>query len=98
MYPEAKDSLALLREPIYFYYSGCYYENNKDRMHKRYQVGRGGRSWDVGISDLKLKREPKLDLAMKVMTEGIYPLSQKTKFSANLHIQTKLRTPASGMM
>ena len=70
MYPERKDKPALLRAPIYFYYSGCSYENNKKRMHTRYQVGRGGISWDVGISDLKFKGEPKLDLAMNVMTEG----------------------------
>ncbi|TVY19222.1 hypothetical protein LARI1_G002188 [Lachnellula arida] len=68
MDPKPEDKPAMLREAIYFYYSGCYYENNKDRMYKRYQVGRGGRSWDVGISDLKYKGEPKLDLAMKVLT------------------------------
>ncbi|TVY49481.1 hypothetical protein LOCC1_G000598 [Lachnellula occidentalis] len=69
MDPKPEDEPAMLREPIYFYYSGCYYENNKNRMYKRYQVGRGGWSWDVGISDLKYKGEPKLDLAMKVLTD-----------------------------
>jgi len=73
MYPQYKDPRGLIKEPIYFYYSSCYYQSNKDRLHKRCQVGRGNTSWDVGISDLKYKEEPKLDLAMRTwkMTEGM---------------------------
>lgn len=72
MYPEPQDKPELLTRPIYFYYSNCYYESNKDRLHQRYQVGRGDTSWDVGISDLKYKGEPKLDLAMNLVTDSQY--------------------------
>ncbi|TVY29487.1 hypothetical protein LHYA1_G001503 [Lachnellula hyalina] len=84
MDPKPEDKPAMLREPIYFYYSRCYYENNTERMYKRYQVGRGGWSWDVGISDLKYKGEPKLDLAMQVVTSGQVEDTDAATWTADL--------------
>ncbi|RQM07920.1 hypothetical protein DH86_00000793, partial [Scytalidium sp. 3C] len=49
---------------VYFYYSDCYYEHNNHRMGKRWQVGIGGTSWDVGISDLIYKGMPKMDIGL----------------------------------
>jgi hypothetical protein len=57
-----------LRKPIYFYYSSCYYQHNSDRLYKRWQVGRGGSSWDIGISDLVYIGCPRLDIAMENAT------------------------------
>lgn len=100
MDPKPEDKPAMLREVIYFYYSGCYYENNKDRMHKRYQVGRGGWSWDVGISDLKYKGEPKLDLAVKVLTHRNFflILRNPSQTFTNRLLQTKPYTPGTPTM
>ncbi|KAE9363454.1 hypothetical protein N431DRAFT_389336 [Stipitochalara longipes BDJ] len=66
MYPLPRDKPWLLKEPIYFYYSNCYYYQNIDRMHKKWQVGRGDTSWDVDIADLKYKGALRLDLTMEM--------------------------------
>jgi hypothetical protein len=70
MYPQPGDKSWLLREPIYFYYSSCYYYENTDRMHKKWQVGRGNTSWDVDIAELKYKGSPRLDLALELPEFG----------------------------
>ena len=51
--------------PISFYYSSCYYQHNRHRLHKRYQVSRGNTSWDISIRGLKWKGEPKFDIAFQ---------------------------------
>ncbi|KAH8659127.1 hypothetical protein BGZ60DRAFT_118084 [Tricladium varicosporioides] len=71
MYPQKKESKDLLKLPIYFYYSGCYYENNKHRLHKRWQVGRGNTSWDIGCNEMRLKEDLRLDIAMDMTLEGM---------------------------
>jgi hypothetical protein len=73
MYHNRPESLEDLQKPIYFYYSSCYFEHNHHRLYKRWQVGRGNTSWDVGISDLKYKGCPRLDIAMIHPNEGILP-------------------------
>jgi hypothetical protein len=70
MYPQPGDKSWLLREPIYFYYSNCYYYGNSNRMHKTWQVGRGDTSWDVDIAELKYKGALRLDLAMELPEFG----------------------------
>jgi hypothetical protein len=65
MVPEEGDSPEELKMPISFYYSGCYYTNNKPRLHKRYQVRRGNTSWDVSIAGLRWKGEPRVDIAIE---------------------------------
>jgi hypothetical protein len=69
MTPHEQDPEWLVKEPIYFYYSRCYYNNNFERLYSRYQVGRGDTSWDIGISDLIYKGCPRLDLTMQYPTE-----------------------------
>jgi hypothetical protein len=59
-----------LKAPLYFYYSSCYYQHNRYRLGHRWQVRRGNTSWDIGISDLKYKGEPRLDIAILRPTEG----------------------------
>ncbi|KAN0104451.1 hypothetical protein V8E51_010196 [Hyaloscypha variabilis] len=66
MYPQPGDKSWLSQEPIYFYYSNCYYYGNSNRMHKTWQVGRGDTSWDVDIAELKYKGALRLDLAMEL--------------------------------
>jgi hypothetical protein len=68
MYPKPEDKPWFIMELFYFYYSNCYYLENKDRLYKRWQVGRGNTSWDIGISDLKYKGHPRLDIAMAFHT------------------------------
>jgi hypothetical protein len=70
MYPQPGDVPGLLKSPIYFYYSKCYYYENADRIHKKWQVGRGNTSWDVDIAELKYKGLPRLDLAMELPEFG----------------------------
>jgi hypothetical protein len=70
MYPQPGDKSELLKEPIYFYYSNCYYHENTDRMNKKWQVGRGNTSWAIDIAELKYKGSPRLDLAMKLPEFG----------------------------
>jgi hypothetical protein len=65
MVPDEGDDPDELKMPISFYYSSCYYEHNKHRLHKRYQVRRGGTSWDVSIARLQWKGEPRMDIAIK---------------------------------
>ena len=59
-----KDEVQNLKEPIFFYYSRCYYQHNSHRMHERWQVARGNVSWDIGIEDMKYIGHIKLDLAI----------------------------------
>ncbi|KUJ10242.1 uncharacterized protein LY89DRAFT_254763 [Mollisia scopiformis] len=68
MYPKPNDQSHLLREPIHFYYSGCYYAHNRDRLYRTWQVGRGNTSWDVTISELKYRGCPRLEVAMACPT------------------------------
>lgn len=92
MYPSDRyndeDPTDLLKLPVYFYYSGCYYDHNRDRLHERYQVGRGGRSWDIGISSLEYKREPRLEIAMEEPTKRTLPYMLKLLDLASLKILT----------
>ncbi|KAB8301455.1 hypothetical protein EYC80_003319 [Monilinia laxa] len=53
-----------IQEPWYFYYSSCYYRNNRDRMYKKWQIGFGNTSWDMDIASLRYKGEPKIDIGM----------------------------------
>ena len=66
-----------LKEHYHFYYSKCYYGENAHRMGKRWQVGFGNTSWDIGISDLRVKEngEPKIDIAMSLPTAGMLLVS-----------------------
>ncbi len=75
MHPQPGDKSWLLKEPIYFYYSNCYYHQNADRLHRTWQVGRGNTSWDVEIAELKYKGQVRLDLAMELPEFGKYPLT-----------------------
>ncbi|RDW79741.1 hypothetical protein BP6252_04379 [Coleophoma cylindrospora] len=70
MGPEEEYAMHNTKENVYFYYSNCYYEHNKHRMYKRWQVGLGNTSWDIGIADLRYKPEPRIDLAMAISPEG----------------------------
>jgi hypothetical protein len=67
------DHPLLLKEPIYFYYSSCYYNHNSSRLYNQWQVGRGHTSsWCVDIASLKHKERPKLDIAM------LYPTPEES--------------------
>lgn len=83
-----EDPVALLKLPVYFYYSDCYYHSNRYRLHERYQVGRGNTSWDIGISGLKYKREPKLELAMEEPTKRTLHPVLKVPVLSNLKTLT----------
>jgi len=72
MYPKQGNQSWFFKEPIYFYYSQCYYYENVHRMHKKWQVGRGNTSWDVAIAELKYKGAPRLDLAMRLPESGMF--------------------------
>lgn len=71
---EPIESLRDLKKPIYFYYSSCYYGHNSYRLYNRWQVGRGGTSWDISISNLVYLGCPRLDIAMANPTNGEYCL------------------------
>lgn len=90
MLPKHRDPPWAVKDPVYFYYSSCYYHNNRDRLYSSWQVGRGDTSWNVQISDLKYKGCPKLDLAMQYPTDeelrqqtDIYPDLWTRRFEAN---------------
>ncbi|KAF5874141.1 putative sin3 component histone deacetylase complex protein [Botrytis fragariae] len=59
-----EDDSRFLKRPWYFYYSSCYYHENRDRMYKKWQVGFGDTSWDVDIASLRHKSEPRIDIGM----------------------------------
>ncbi|KAF7936604.1 uncharacterized protein EAE97_007970 [Botrytis byssoidea] len=67
-----EDDSEFLKSPWYFYYSSCYYHQNRDRMYKKWQVGFGDTSWDIDIASLRYKAEPRIDIGMS------YPESVKT--------------------
>ncbi|TGO36761.1 hypothetical protein BHYA_0115g00100 [Botrytis hyacinthi] len=70
-----EDDSRFLKRPWYFYYSSCYYHENRDRMYKKWQVGFGDTSWDIDIASLRYKAEPRIDIGMS------YPeSSQSTLF------------------
>ncbi|KAF7926883.1 uncharacterized protein EAE98_006267 [Botrytis deweyae] len=59
-----EDDSRFLKEPWFFYYSSCYYHENRDRMYKKWQVGFGNTSWDIDIASLRYKGEPRIDIGM----------------------------------
>ncbi|KAF7863167.1 hypothetical protein EAF04_007250 [Stromatinia cepivora] len=68
-----------LKQPWYFYYSSCYYHQNRHRMYKNWQIGFGSTSWDMDIASLRYKAEPKLDIGMN------YPASAQSIFRPHDH-------------
>ncbi|EDN93875.1 predicted protein [Sclerotinia sclerotiorum 1980 UF-70] len=63
-----------LKQPWFFYYSSCYYQHNRHRLYKKWQIRFGDTSWDMDIASLRYKGEPKLDIGMD------YPASDGVRF------------------
>ncbi|KAL3418282.1 hypothetical protein PVAG01_09998 [Phlyctema vagabunda] len=70
MGPDNQHAMAHLGSQVYFYYSDCYYAHNAHRLGHRWQVGIGNTSWDIGISDVRSKAEPRIDLALEYTRGG----------------------------